>query len=137
MNAVHISLIGTPQGKGRPRFVRSTGRVYTPAKTQKYEAALKDAAVKEMGQRSPMTGPLEVSMLAQFEAPTSWPKRKQHAALRNEIMPTGKPDADNLVKILDALNGVVWEDDAQVVTATVRKRYGAQALIVLTVKVAA
>ena len=38
---------------------------------------------------------------------------------------TKKPDADNLAKaILDALNGVAYPDDAQIVTLTVRKRYG-------------
>ena len=38
---------------------------------------------------------------------------------------TKKPDADNLAKaILDALNGVAYPDDAQIVKLTVRKRYG-------------
>lgn len=35
---------------------------------------------------------------------------------------THKPDADNVLKlVLDALNGVAYEDDAQVVQACVRK----------------
>ncbi len=32
--------------------------------------------------------------------------------------PTGKPDLDNLLKILDALNGLAFEDDAQIVVVT-------------------
>lgn len=31
---------GEPQGKARPRFVRSTGHTYTPQNTKNYEAAV-------------------------------------------------------------------------------------------------
>lgn len=35
---------------------------------------------------------------------------------------TGKPDCDNIAKaVLDALNGVAFDDDSQVVTLVVRK----------------
>jgi len=41
------------------------------------------------------------------------------------IYPTKKPDADNIAKIvLDALNGVAYTDDTQVVNLSVQKRYG-------------
>ncbi len=37
-----------------------------------------------------------------------------------------KPDCDNIAKIiLDALNGLAYDDDAQVVKLYVEKRYGA------------
>ena len=36
-----------------------------------------------------------------------------------------KPDVDNIAKaVLDALNGVIWVDDKQVVELTVKKYYG-------------
>ncbi len=39
--------------------------------------------------------------------------------------PTVAPDVDKLSRaILDALTGIAWRDDAQVVEKTVRKRYG-------------
>lgn len=39
--------------------------------------------------------------------------------------PTTKPDVTKLVRAVeDALTGVVWRDDAQVVDQNVRKRYG-------------
>jgi Holliday junction resolvase RusA-like endonuclease len=39
--------------------------------------------------------------------------------------PAVRPDVTKLVRGLeDALTGVVWRDDAQIVTQTVRKRYG-------------
>jgi len=38
--------------------------------------------------------------------------------------PIGRPDIDNLVKlVLDALNKIAWDDDAQVVDIAARKLY--------------
>ena len=43
---------------------------------------------------------------------------------KGEIRPTVKPDWDNIGKIIsDALNGIAYKDDAQVVSCTVEKRY--------------
>lgn len=53
--------------------------------------------------------------------PKSWPKKRRADALAGRVAPTGKPDVDNLLKTVDALNGVVWADDAQVADARVRK----------------
>lgn len=40
------------------------------------------------------------------------------------IRPTRKPDFDNIGKIIcDALNGIAYRDDAQIVDALVRKFY--------------
>lgn len=134
---VTITLLGEPKGKGRGRVGKlHNGRpvVFTPQATKNYEGMLRDAAGKEMAGRVPFEGAVEVAMIAQFMPPASWSKKKQAAALRGEIMPTKKPDADNLLKCLDALNQIVWRDDAQVVTATVRKRYGTSALLVITAR---
>lgn len=130
---ITIALMGTPKGKGRPRFRRATGTTYTPETTRKYEAALRAEAEKVMAGAKPLTGPLDVTVLAQFAPPASWPKKRREAALRREILPTVKPDGDNLQKMLDAFNGVVWVDDAQVVTSTIRKRYGSQSLLLVQV----
>lgn len=118
-----IELSGEPKGKGRPRFSRRNGIVYTPDPTRNYEAALRFAGQSVMLQAAPWDGPLKVDVLAAFSVPRSWSKRKHEAALSGLIRPTGRPDLDNIVKMLDALNGVVWLDDAQIVTATVTKRY--------------
>ena len=45
--------------------------------------------------------------------------------LAGRTLPTKKPDADNVMKIiLDALNGVAYEDDRQIVALAIRKTYG-------------
>lgn len=49
---------------------------------------------------------------------------KRDAALAGTLLPIGRPDADNLLKIAcDAMKGIILADDASVVDATVRKRY--------------
>ena len=45
-------------------------------------------------------------------------------------LPAPRGDIDNYVKsVFDAFNGVVWEDDAQVVELRARKEYGPEAMI--------
>lgn len=117
---------GIPQGKARPRFTKG-GRAYTPAKTRRYEAdveaALKAAAIQGFVKHGKDT-PLEACVTAWFPVPASWPKKKRAAALSGALYPTGKPDADNIAKaVLDAVNGIAFHDDKQIVSLTVRKRY--------------
>lgn len=118
-----IELSGDPKGKGRPRFSRKSGVAYTPAPTRNYEAALRLAAQAVMLSAVPVEGPLKVVVDAFFGVPRSWSIRKRESALLGLLRPTGRPDLDNIVKVLDALNGVVWRDDSQIVLAIVSKRY--------------
>lgn len=117
-----IRLLGEPVPKGRPRFTLA-GHAYTPHRTRKYEEALAFQAQVTMGNREPFAGPLEVTVFAFMPVPRSWPKRKQAEALAQLVLPTKRPDCDNLFKIMDALNGVVWRDDAQICKAHTVKRY--------------
>jgi Holliday junction resolvase RusA-like endonuclease len=80
--------------------------------------------------QDPITVPCKLHVLAQFEIPKSWPKKRREAATRGEVYP-GKPDIDNIVKIVaDALNGVCFEDDAQVIEVVARKKYGDPVVLV-------
>lgn len=120
-----FSLPGAPKGKGRPRFVRATGRTYSPADTVSYENAIKFAAHQAMGARPLIDKAVELRVTAVFPIPASWPKRKWADAVAGVISPTVKPDCDNVIKsVADALNGVVWHDDKQIVRATIWKKYG-------------
>ena len=118
-----IELLGEPKGKGRPRFSRKNGVAYTPAATRSHENALAIMAAQAMRGRAPLQGPLAVVMVAYCPVPRSWSKRQQLRALDALIRPTTRPDADNLVKMLDALNRIVWRDDAQIVQLEVSKHY--------------
>jgi Holliday junction resolvase RusA-like endonuclease len=68
--------------------------------------------------------------------PRSWPAKKRDAALTGVVRPTGRPDWDNLAKSgLDALNGIVFADDSQVVEATVKKVYSEVPLLRIEVSI--
>jgi Holliday junction resolvase RusA-like endonuclease len=122
-DSVQIVLLGQPRGKERPRGTKD-GHFYTPEKTRSYEAALKYAAQQVMGDRAPMIGPLGMNMRIIVPIAQSWSKIRQKAAKTGAEMPTKKPDIDNVQKMLDALNLIVWVDDAQIVDTHVVKRYG-------------
>lgn len=120
---IEIILAGVPVGKGRPRFVKSTGRAFTPEKTVRFEDRLSIVAQEAMGGRAPLTGPLDVEIEIRMPIPLSKPKRWREAALAGLIRPTKKPDWDNFGKMTDAMNMIVWVDDAQIVDGRVKKIY--------------
>lgn len=121
---IEIYLAGEPVGKGRPRFVKATGRAFTPEKTVRFEDRLSMAAQLAMSGRPLLEGPLKLEMIATRGIPKSWPKKKQDAARAGYLQPTVKPDWDNFGKTCDALNLIVWSDDAQIVDGGVLKFYG-------------
>lgn len=120
---IEIYLAGVPVGKGRPRFVKSTGRAFTPEKTVRFEDRLSIVAQEAMAGRAPLDGPLAVELEVRMPVPLSKPKRWRDAALAGLTRPTKKPDADNFAKGLDACNMIVWIDDAQIVELHVKKIY--------------
>jgi Holliday junction resolvase RusA-like endonuclease len=136
MQPVTIHIAGTPRGKGRPRFVRATGRAYTDAKTAQRENTVAALAALAMCGRDVLTGPVCMDVRVVVGIPKSWPKKKQTAALVGAVLPTGKPDLTNVVKLIeDGLNGIVYADDAQIVAfGELRKVYGPEALTVVTVR---
>ena len=121
---IRIVVDGAPVGKGRPRFVRmgSFTRAFTPSKTANYEAVLSAAGAEAMAGRPPLEGPLLVRLTAFMPIAPSWTRKKTAAALEGSERP-GKPDLDNILKTLDALNNIVWRDDAQIAEARLSKLY--------------
>src|SRR5215472_7757017 len=121
--AVTIVIAGPPTAKGRPRMTRK-GFAYTPAATRKYEAHGRFAAQQAMNGRPPITAPVRAEIIVDLPVPTSWSMKRRDAALRGEIRPTSRPDADNYIKAaLDSINEIVVIDDSQIVEITAIKQY--------------
>lgn len=119
---------GQPVPKGRPKFARRGKNVvaYTPAKTASYEALVQRAAGAAMAGRAPTARPVKLIVNLALQVPVSWSKKRQAMAIAGTIRATKKPDADNVLKGLkDGCNGIVWNDDAQVVCIELWKAYGA------------
>lgn len=137
---VQFFVPGKPQGKGRPRAVARGKfvRMYTPEKTASYESTVALAASQAMAGRPPIEGPVVATLFIALPIPASWSKKKQAQAVADQLLPVTKPDADNTVKaVFDAINGVVWADDTQVVDLLVRKRYRARPGVSVTISPAA
>ena len=114
---------GEPKGKARPRMTKS-GHTYTPGDTTAYEKLVQTAWLQQTD-REKLSGALRITILAFLKPPKSDSRKKRLAKLQGLIKPTKKPDWDNIGKIVcDALNGLAYDDDAQITDATVIKRYG-------------
>jgi Holliday junction resolvase RusA-like endonuclease len=137
---ITITLAGAPQGKGRARAFIRGGHVnhYRPEAARSYEGLIHTAAMQELGDRPPFDEPVEVTLRAVFPVPASWSERKRTQAVAGVIKPGKLPDADNVAMAwLDALNGVVFRDDALIVRLAIEKVYGQSPSVVVTVRRAA
>lgn len=117
---------GEPVGKGRPRVSTIGGhaRMFTPKKTANYETLVSMAAQQAMADRELIEGPVMVELQILVGVAASWSKKKTAQALAGQVMPTKKPDIDNVLKaICDGINGIVFKDDVQVVDVHSRKRF--------------
>lgn len=123
--AIYFVVPGAPYGKGRPRASSRGGfvRMYTPAPTIAYEALIAAQATHARGDWPVLDTPISLRVIAHHPIPASWSKKKQQLALSGDCIP-GKPDLDNVAKaVLDALNGVIYLDDKQVVRLVAEKKY--------------
>jgi Holliday junction resolvase RusA-like endonuclease len=109
----HFEYHGPVKGQARPRFGK--GRAYERKDMREYKAAIADAYREQVG-KSFGGVPLEVSIHAYKPIAKSTPKRVTLQAWK------AKPDADNIAKaVLDALKGVAFDDDSQVVQLRIWK----------------
>lgn len=129
---------GKPQGKARARtfYNKRLGRMQsiTPEQTKKYEDLIRwsylAAGGEYLGERM-----LQVDIKAFYPIPKAFSKVKTKAALDANLRPTSKPDCDNIIKgVLDALNGVAYYDDKQVVCVSCNKYYGETGRLLVEIK---
>lgn len=115
-----------PVPKARPRV--SNGRAYTPQRTKQFE---RDVAVMVRSTmmkncQKPIEGSVYVAITFNFKTPNA-----DFVGCSNY---TTTSDVDNLIKaVLDALNGVAYNDDRQVVQVTGWKRWDVSDSVIVTV----
>ena len=117
-----VSIEGHPVPKGRPRVFR--GHAVTPKRTQQAESQLQAMYRIQNPGKEPFTGPVEVHCIFCMPIPKTWNKQKKERAAQGWLRCAVRPDLDNLVKlVLDALNGIAYADDAQIVRIHAFKKY--------------
>lgn len=134
---VKFTILGEPMGKERPRFRRVGNYVqtYTPAKTKNYETKVRDSYYSSNMNTRHLTGAIQAEIYGVFPIPVSVSKKLRAKMESGEEPYTKKVDADNLAKIvLDALNGVAYEDDKQITKLSVTKVYGKEPRVEVTLK---
>lgn len=133
MKPIVLYFQGDPVAKGRARFTKS-GHAFTPAKTRKWEDSAKYIAQQKMQGRSPLNGAIKIDLSMVFVPSKSWPQWKKDYALRGLIAHTKKPDADNIQKaVKDAMNQIVYEDDAQIMWGDFHKKFGPQPMVIVKI----
>ena len=137
MQAISMALPFWPTPKGRPRFKVKYNRVYTftPRDTREFENQISDYYKgAAQGYKFPKGTPIIVSLDFGMHIPASTSKRRKENMINGLIHHAVKPDLDNLAKsVLDALNGVAWHDDAQIVELHVQKHYALSPHIYLSI----
>lgn len=146
---VNFTIEGPPVGKARPRVTRTV--TYTPAKTARYEDLVRYTAINSFKGVFDKDEPLDVKIIAYFEIPKSLSKKRKALCLANQELPTKKPDADNVGKIImDGMNPKMkrdkrlhkmvevmrglYKDDRQVTKLLVVKRYAERPRVEVRVK---
>lgn len=134
MQRIAFLIPGKPIGKGRPRFYR--GRAVTPYETREYEVYTALLFLRASGNKMfEDKQTLRICIDAYYPIPKSITKKKRAEIETGVLLPSCKPDIDNVVKIiLDALNGVAYHDDSQVVEIHASKHYADDPKVIVLVE---
>lgn len=124
---IEFEIPGKPQGKARARTFYNSKlnkmQSVTPANTVLYENLIK-LMFRESYKGDMTLNPCKVEITALYGIPKSYSKKKIEEIRSGRLLPTKKPDADNICKcVLDALNGLAYKDDTQVVDVRIIKQY--------------
>lgn len=131
---VIFTIPGKPQGKSRPRFGQKC--VYTDKKTTDYEKTVKLLYRHAAGLTTfPDKTPIRIDIRAYYPIPKRTSGIQRTAMCLGKLLPTKRPDLDNVSKIiLDALNGIAYHDDAQIAILTASKLYANEPHVTVTVQ---
>jgi Holliday junction resolvase RusA-like endonuclease len=131
---IQVWVPGVPQPGGSKRgfYNPRLGRVIITdanAKVKPWRASVSQAASEVVSEM--LEGPLRVRFDFVFPRPKGhFGSGKNATVLKRNApqYPVVKPDATKVIRSTeDALKGILWRDDSQIVTQAATKRYGAQA----------
>lgn len=125
MISIEFTIPGEPIAQGRPKFTTRGGfpRAYDPEKSRTYKEYVADIA-REYAPPELIKGPVLLYVKLYRSIPKNFSGIKHYMANEGKLKPITKPDLSNCVKgIEDALNGIIWKDDSQVVESHVYKLY--------------
>lgn len=118
-------------GKERPAFNSKNKKAYTPEKTKMFEELLKWSFIKKYKiPEIPSVRPIKAEIQVEYKPSKTASKQMFFYTKNNPYV--NRPDVDNIAKIiLDAFNGVVYQDDSQITDLHITKQYGEEDRIVI------
>jgi len=122
MNKITLTIPGKPQGKKAPQW--SKHGTYMPKQTVNYETYIKQLFSISFPDFKPLDCCLTMRIEIYLLVPKSVSRKKRAMMLSGEIRPGVKPDCSNVLKsIEDALQGLAFRNDSQVVSLQADKWY--------------
>lgn len=123
--AIKFTINIPPHPQERPRFRRVGNFVqtYDPPNSKAYKKKVENVA-RLYAPSTPIDSPIKINMTFFMPIPKSKSKAWKRRALLGLELPDRKPDNDNLAKaILDAMNEIIYKDDARITDLNLKKRY--------------
>lgn len=103
---------------GKPQII-----LHDPLNVKRYKQLL-GYYIRQHYTAEPLTGPLRVTLRFYRKVQKSVSKVEHDRRVHDKKLPIVKPDVSNYVKSTeDALNGILWKDDAQIVIEQSEKHY--------------
>lgn len=126
MKHIALTIYMEPVPKGRPRATMKGGkmRIYTPSATVHAENIIRDTVMEKYPSKvEPANLVFEPGVPICLSA-TFY--RSRPKSLKKSIeLPVSRPDFDQYTKLLcDALEKFLYDNDSQITTALIKKRYG-------------
>jgi crossover junction endodeoxyribonuclease RusA len=120
--------LAAPAGSKRAFAHKGTGKVVTMdanPKAKPWQADCKVFAAQAMAGREPLAGPVRVTMRFYRPRPKSHYTAKGGYSSKATARPVGRPDVLKLARAVeDAISGICYGDDAQIVSELLEKRWG-------------
>jgi len=119
---------GKPVAKGRHRIGKGgdgKAMAFKDGKTASFENMVSYLAAEQMQGKPSIQHAVILRVYISVRPSDSWPEWKRQAAGDTTMVPTGKPDIDNIIKsVMDGMNRIVWVDDDQVMSVVSYKVFG-------------
>ena len=146
---VKLKILGEPMGKQRPRFSNVNGfpKSYTPKETINYESrVVSEYKQNYSGMAFDYNDEIMATIIANFKIPKAHYKyhkktgttdldKEGQLMLKGIKRPTINKDIDNICKIcMDALNGIAYPDDKQIVSLVGLKYYSEEPSVEITLE---
>lgn len=133
---IEFVIPGQPIPQGRPRAGKNKGRLimYDPNESKEYKQYVSLIA-KHYAPKNLYKDNLKMVIKIYRQIPKSTTKKDRALFLAGIKRPVTKPDTSNYVKgIEDALNGIIYKDDSQIVDLYAAKYYSDNPRVEILIK---